>query len=182
MRPRVKQKVAFTGFFHKRGGPACRGGVLTHLCCYAFAGKTLVSTNTSEDGENYFMASDAYDAGLAVRRDVLGTNYVDNSINNADEFSKKLQDFVTEHAWGTVWQDETIDRKTRSMINVALLAGLPRHDELRLHLRGALTNGVSKDEIASILLHIGVYAGAPCAVSGFKIAREVFAEVESGDD
>ena len=74
------------------------------------------------------MASDAYDAGLAVRRDVLGTEYVDNSINNADEFSKKLQDFVTEHAWGTVWQDETIDRKTRSMINVALLAGLPRHD------------------------------------------------------
>ena len=128
------------------------------------------------------MASDAYDAGLAVRRDVLGTEYVDNSINNADDFSRKLQEFVTEHAWGTVWRDETIDRKTRSMINVALLAGLPRHEELRLHLRGALTNGVSKDEIASILLHIGVYAGAPCAVTGFKIAQEVFAEFDGEND
>ena len=128
------------------------------------------------------MASDAYDAGLSVRRQVLGKEYVDSSINNADDFMMKLQDFVTEHAWGTVWQDETIDKKTRSMINVALLAGLPRHDELRLHLRGALNNGVSKDEIASILLHIGVYAGAPCAVSGFKIAQEIFAEDGSDDE
>ena len=128
------------------------------------------------------MANDAYEAGLATRRQVLGAAHVDNSMNNADEFSMKLQDFVIEHAWGTVWQDDTIDKKTRSMINVALLAGLPRREELRLHLRGALANGVSKDEIASILLHIGVYAGAPCAVSGFKIAREVFAELEDGED
>jgi len=182
MRPCVMQMVAVTGFFHKRDGPACRGEDQTHVCCHSPSGKMLVCGKISEDGENYLMASDAYDAGLAVRRDVLGAEYVDSSINNADDFTKKLQDFVTEHAWGTVWQDETIDRKTRSMINVALLAGLPRHEELRLHLRGALTNGVSKDEIASILLHIGVYAGAPCAVSAFKIAREVFAEVEGGDD
>ena len=128
------------------------------------------------------MASDAYEAGLAVRKQVLGSEYVDNSINNADDFTKKLQNFVTEYAWGTVWQDETIDKKTRSMINVALLAGLPRHEELRLHLKGALNNGVSKEEIAAILLHIGVYAGAPCAVSGFKIAKEIFAEYDSGDD
>ena len=128
------------------------------------------------------MASDAYEAGLAVRKQVLGSEYVDNSIDNADDFTKKLQDFVTEYAWGTVWQDETIDKKTRSMINVALLAGLPRHEELRLHLKGALNNGVSKEEIAAILLHIGVYAGAPCAVSGFKIAKEIFAEFDGGDD
>ena len=125
------------------------------------------------------MDSEAYKAGLEVRRQVLGAGYVNNSINNADEFSKKLQDFVTEHAWGTVWQDDTVDKKTRSMINIALLASLPRHEELRLHLRGALNNGVSKDEIAAILLHIGVYAGAPCAVSGFKIAQEVFVEYEN---
>ena len=128
------------------------------------------------------MASDAYDAGLSVRQQVLGIEFVDSSINSADDFMMKLQDFVTEHAWGTVWQDDTIDKKTRSMINVALLAGLPRHDELRLHLRGALNNGVSKDEIASILLHIGVYAGAPCAVSGVKIAQEIFAEDGSDDE
>jgi 4-carboxymuconolactone decarboxylase len=140
------------------------------------------AASTFKHEENSVMASDAYEAGLAVRKQVLGSEYVDTSINNADNFTKKLQDFVTEHAWGTVWQDETIDKKTRSMINVALLAGLPRHEELRLHLRGALNNGVSKDEIASILLHIGVYAGAPCAVSGFKIAKEIFAEYDGGDD
>jgi 4-carboxymuconolactone decarboxylase len=140
------------------------------------------AASTFKHEENSVMASEAYEAGLAVRKQVLGSEYVDTSINNADNFTKKLQDFVTEHAWGTVWQDETIDKKTRSMINVALLAGLPRHEELRLHLRGALNNGVSKDEIASILLHIGVYAGAPCAVSGFKIAKEIFAEYDGGDD
>jgi 4-carboxymuconolactone decarboxylase len=145
-------------------------------------GKVPVAASTSKHEENNVMASDAYEAGLAVRKQVLGSEYVDNSINNADDFTKKLQDFVTEHAWGTVWQDETIDKKTRSMINVALLAGLPRHEELRLHLKGALNNGVSKDEIAAILLHIGVYAGAPCAVSGFKIAKEIFAEYDGGDD
>jgi 4-carboxymuconolactone decarboxylase len=145
-------------------------------------GKAPGAASTSKHEENSGMASDAYEAGLAVRKQVLGSEYVDNSINNADDFTKKLQDFVTEHAWGTVWQDDTIDKKTRSMINVALLAGLPRHEELRLHLKGALNNGVSKDEIASILLHIGVYAGAPCAVSGFKIAREIFAEYDGGDD
>jgi 4-carboxymuconolactone decarboxylase len=140
------------------------------------------AASTFKHEENSVMTSEAYEAGLAVRKQVLGSEYVDTSINNADNFTKKLQDFVTEHAWGTVWQDETIDKKTRSMINVALLAGLPRHEELRLHLRGALNNGVSKDEIASILLHIGVYAGAPCAVSGFKIAKEIFAEYDGGDD
>ena len=122
------------------------------------------------------MNSNAYKAGLKVRREVLGSDYVDESIKNANEFSKKLQDFVTEQAWGTVWQDDTISRKTRSMINIAVLAALPRHEELRLHIRGALNNGVTEDEIAAILLHIGVYAGAPCAVSGFKIAQETFSE------
>jgi 4-carboxymuconolactone decarboxylase len=145
-------------------------------------GKVPATASTSKHEGNNAMASDAYEAGLAVRKQVLGSEYVDNSINNADDFTKKLQDFVTEHAWGTVWQDETIDKKTRSMINVALLAGLPRHEELRLHLKGALNNGVSKDEIAAILLHIGVYAGAPCAVSGFKIAKEIFAEYDGEDD
>ena len=145
-------------------------------------GKVPATASTSKHEGHNVMASDAYEAGLAVRKQVLGSEYVDNSINNADDFTKKLQDFVTEHAWGTVWQDETIDKKTRSMINVALLAGLPRHEELRLHLKGALNNGVSKDEIAAILLHIGVYAGAPCAVSGFKIAKEIFAEYDGGDD
>ena len=130
------------------------------------------------------MAKTGYEPGLAVRRDVLGSDYVDNSIRNADDFTKKLQDFVTEYCWGTVWCDETLDRKTRSIINVALLAGLPRHEELKLHLRGALNNGVTRDEIAAILLHVGVYAGVPCSVSAFKIAREIFAERDraAGDD
>ena len=84
------------------------------------AGAEFPASATPKLQENCDMASDAYDAGLIVRRQVLGSEYVDKSINNADEFTKKLQDFVTEHAWGTVWQDDTIDQKTRSMINVAL--------------------------------------------------------------
>jgi len=138
--------------------------------------------NTCFKEEAKRMAESQYDRGLAVRKAVLGEDYVNTSIDGADDFGKKLQDFATEYAWGTVWCDETLDRRTRSIINVALLAGLPRHEELKLHLRGALTNGVTKDEIAAILLHVGVYAGVPTAVSSFKIAREIFAEGEGGGD
>ncbi len=126
------------------------------------------------------MASSDYEQGLAVRREVLGPEHVDKALKQADDFSQHLQDFVTEYCWGTVWCDDTLDRKTRSIINLALLAGLPRPAELRLHLRGALNNGVSKEEIAAVFLQVAVYAGVPCAVSAFGVAREVFAEVEGG--
>jgi 4-carboxymuconolactone decarboxylase len=119
-----------------------------------------------------------YEKGLAVRRAVLGDAYVDRALAPEDEFSQTLQDWVTEQAWGEVWVDDTLPRKTRSMLNIALLATLNRPHELKLHLRGALTNGASRKEIAAVLIHCGVYCGAPVAVDSFRIAREVFAELD----
>ncbi len=124
------------------------------------------------------MKSDTYEAGLAVRREVLGADHVDAAIGRADDFSGPLQDFITEHAWGAVWTRPGLERKTRSMLNIALLTALNRPHELKLHLRGALTNGVSREEIREILLHCAVYCGAPAAVDGFRTAQQVLSEAE----
>jgi 4-carboxymuconolactone decarboxylase len=120
--------------------------------------------------------SDTYAAGLAVRRAVLGADYVDAAIGRADDFSGALQDFITEHAWGAVWTRPGLERKTRSMLNIAMLTALNRPHELTLHLRGALTNGVTREEIREILLQTAVYCGAPAAMDAFRIAQQVLAE------
>jgi 4-carboxymuconolactone decarboxylase len=119
-----------------------------------------------------------YEKGLAARRAVLGDAYVNNALAGADDFSRPLQDWVTEQAWGEVWVDETLPRKTRSIINLAMLAAINRPHELKIHLKGALNNGVTRAEIRAIFLHCGVYCGAPAAVDAFRLAREVFAEVD----
>jgi 4-carboxymuconolactone decarboxylase len=129
--------------------------------------------NKSEGKE---MPDSLFDKGLEVRKAVLGAEYVENSLKNADEFSKPLQELVTEYCWGAVWTREGLPRKTRSMLNLAMLATLNRPHELRLHLRGALRNGVTPDEIREILLQVGIYVGVPAAVDSFRIAREVLAE------
>jgi 4-carboxymuconolactone decarboxylase len=125
------------------------------------------------------MAS-SYEKGLEVRKAVLGKDYVENSMKTAqaDPFAKKLQDFVTEYCWGTVWCSDGLPRKTRSMLNVAMLTALGKPHELKLHVRGALNNGVTRDEIAEVMLQAGVYAGVPAAVDAFRQAREVFAEID----
>ena len=130
--------------------------------------------DTSKYDEN-----EAFLGGLQVRKEVLGEEYVSKSIANGanDEFTKTLQQFVTETAWGTVWRRDGLDRKTRSMLNLAMLAALGREAELRLHTRGAVNNGCTKEEIAEIFLQSAVYAGAPSAVSAFKTAKEVFDEM-----
>ena len=117
-----------------------------------------------------------YKAGLAVRRKVLGPAYVDNAIANADEFMQPLQQYLTEHAWGACWTREGLSLKTRSMLNLAMLTALNRPHELRIHLRGAIRNGVTKEEMQEIFLQCGVYCGAPAALESFKIAKEVLAE------
>jgi 4-carboxymuconolactone decarboxylase len=119
-----------------------------------------------------------YEKGLAARRAVLGNAYVDNALAGADDFSRPLQDWVTEQAWGEVWVDETLPRKTRSIINLALLATINRPHELKIHLKGALANGVTREEIRAVFLHCGVYCGAPVAVDAFRTAREVFADID----
>lgn len=122
------------------------------------------------------MKSEKYRDGLAVRRQVLGDAYVDRALARADDFSAPLQDCLTEHAWGAVWTRDGLPLKTRSMVTVAMLAAMNRRRELQIHLRGALRNGVTREEIREILLQCGVYCGWPCALDAFELAREVFDE------
>ena len=117
-----------------------------------------------------------YDKGLQIRKEVLGEEYVTNALKNVDDFNRPFQEMLTEQCWGACWGREGLPRKTRSMLNLAMIAILNRPHELRAHLKGALTNGVTKDEIREIFIQVMTYAGAPAAVDSFRIAREVFAE------
>jgi len=117
-----------------------------------------------------------YERGLAVRRQVLGNSYVDTSLENATPFSTDFQDFTTEVAWGEVWSRPGLDRKTRSMLTIAMLAAMGCEHELRLHIRASRNTGVTDDELKEILLQVGVYAGVPAANTGFQIARSVLEE------
>lgn len=116
---------------------------------------------------------DSYERGMAVRREVLGDDYVDKAMAAATPFTAPLQEFVTRHAWGAAWARDGLDRRTRSAVTLAVLTTLRAHDELAVHVRAALTNGLTPDEIAEILLHAGVYAGAPAARSAFAVAARV---------
>lgn len=119
-----------------------------------------------------------YDAGLAVRREVLGDAYVDRSLANADEFSKPFQDLVSRYCWGDIWCRDGLDRKQRSIVNIAMIAALNRPHELKLHVRGGIKNGLSKEEIREILMQVAVYCGIPAGLDSFRNAREAFAEME----
>jgi len=119
-----------------------------------------------------------HDKGLAVRKAVLGEAYVNNALKNVDEFNKPFQDLLNEYCWGSVWGRDELPRKTRSMLNIAMISILNRPHELRAHLKGALTNGVTRDEIREILLQVAIYGGMPAAVDSFRIAREVLSEID----
>lgn len=119
------------------------------------------------------------DKGLAVRRAVLGDAYVDAAIKNTDDFNRPLQELLNEYCWGAVWGREGLPRKTRSMLNLAMISVLNRPHELRAHLRGALNNGLTREEISEIFLQVAIYAGMPAAVDSFRIAREFFAEIDA---
>jgi 4-carboxymuconolactone decarboxylase len=122
------------------------------------------------------MDKKTYDRGLEIRTSVLGKNYVETQLKAADDFNRPLQELVTEYCWGAVWGREGLPLKTRSMLNLAMISILNRPHELKAHIRGALTNGVSKEEIREIFLQVAIYAGVPAAVDSFRIAREVFAD------
>ncbi len=117
-----------------------------------------------------------FEKGLTVRKEVLGAKHVEASFAKADEFSMPLMEFVTRYCWGEIWSREGLPRKTRSLLNVAMLAALNRPHELRTHVRGALNNGCTKEEIREVLLQITVYCGVPAGVEAFRVAREAFAE------
>ena len=114
-----------------------------------------------------------YEQGLATRREVLGSDYVERSLNSATELTQPFQELVTEYCWGAVWNRPGLDRKSRSLLNIGMLTALNRQHELRAHLKGALTNGVTREEIREILMQVAIYAGVPCAVDSFRVAREV---------
>jgi len=117
-----------------------------------------------------------YDAGLKTRREVLGAEYVDKSIASQDEFNRPLQELLNTYCWNDVWNRPGLPRKTRSMLNLAMLSALNKPHELKLHLNGALNNGLTKGDIQEVFLQVAIYCGVPAAVESFRIAREVFKE------
>lgn len=124
------------------------------------------------------MAGEQHDRGLELRRQVIGAEQTDRTIAEADRYSRPLQEIINEYCWGMVWDRPGLDRKSRSMITVAMLTALNRPQELRTHIRAALGNGVTREEISEILLHAMVYCGAPAAVDAFRSMRDVFAAVD----
>ena len=124
------------------------------------------------------MADDLFERGLKNRKEVLGAEHVERTLASADDFSRPYQEIMTAYCWGAVWGREQLPRKTRSLLNIAMLTALGREEELRLHLRAAFNNGVTRDEIREVLLQAMIYCGVPAANSAFKHAREVFAQME----
>jgi 4-carboxymuconolactone decarboxylase len=123
--------------------------------------------------------SSLFEKGLKIRKEVLGEDYVNKSIAGADEFTRTMAEWSTEFCWGALWARPGLDRRTRSIVNLAMLGALNRPHELKLHVKGALKNGLTKDEIKEILLQVGVYCGIPSGIDAFRNAREAFNEVEA---
>ena len=122
------------------------------------------------------MDKDRFEKGLATRREVLGAEYGDKSIASADDFNRPLQELVTEYCWNEIWNRPGLDRKTRSIINLSMLTALNRPHEIKLHVLGAINNGLTKAEISEVFLQAAIYCGVPAAIDSFRVAREVFKE------
>ncbi|MFK0250924.1 4-carboxymuconolactone decarboxylase [Amycolatopsis azurea] len=123
------------------------------------------------------MSEDTYETGMRVRREVLGDAHVDRAVARTTEFSRPFQDYITRGAWGSVWSRDGLDRKTRSCVTLATLTALHAHDELAMHVRAAVHNGLTAQEISEVLLHTAVYTGAPAANAAFAVAQRVLAEL-----
>ena len=121
--------------------------------------------------------NDRFESGLKTRKEVLGSDYVENSIRNATDFDRPFQEFITSSAWDGVWNRGPLDRNTKSLITLSVLVALRAEDEIALHLRGAINNGLTPDEIMAMLIHASVYAGVPSSLTGVRIAKKVFSEL-----
>jgi 4-carboxymuconolactone decarboxylase len=115
--------------------------------------------------------------GLGIRREVLGAEYVDKAMATADDFNMPLQELVSTYCWGEIWGRPGLDRKTRSMLNLAMISALNRPHEIKAHVKGAINNGLTKADIQEVFLQVAIYCGVPAAVDSFRLAREVFAEM-----
>jgi 4-carboxymuconolactone decarboxylase len=118
-----------------------------------------------------------YEEGLAVRKEVLGTEHVERSLAGVSEFSRPIQELVTEYCWGEIWTDDALSRKTRSLVNLAMLTALNRNHELGVHVRGAINNGVTPEEIQAVLLQTAIYVGVPASLDSFRTAEKVLKEM-----
>jgi 4-carboxymuconolactone decarboxylase len=123
-----------------------------------------------------------FEAGMTIRREVLGDAYVDAAIAKRNTFSEAFQDLITRYAWGEIWTRPALPRQTRSLITIAMLIALNREEELRMHLRGALKNGATQEEIRETLLQSAIYCGVPAANSAFRIAQEVFSGTQNSHE
>ena len=121
-----------------------------------------------------------YEEGLAVRKAVLGAEHVEKSLRAADEFTRPMQDLVTEYCWGEIWTRPGLDRRTRSFLNLAMLTALNRPHEIKMHVRGALNNGLTRNELMEVFLQSAIYCGVPAALDAMRVAKEVFAEMDAG--
>jgi 4-carboxymuconolactone decarboxylase len=118
-----------------------------------------------------------FEKGLAIRKSVLGAEFVDNAFATADDFNREYQELVTQYCWGEVWGRPGLDKKQRSMLNLAMLSALNRPHEVEIHVKGAIANGLTKDEIKEIFMQVAIYCGVPAGVDSFRIARKVFKEM-----
>ena len=125
------------------------------------------------------MSKEVFDKGLAIRKSVIGAEFVDKAFASADDFTMPLQELVTEYCWGAVWGREGMSKKMRSLINIAMLSTLNRPHELKVHVKGAIRNGATKEEIRETLLQVAIYAGVPAAVDSFRHAKDALAELEA---
>ncbi len=116
------------------------------------------------------------DLGMKTRREVLGDEYVDNAIVNTEQFDKRFQEMLTSSAWGTVWSNETLSKRDRSLVTVTLLASLGHYEELALHLEATQNTGLSQTDVGEAFLHLAIYGGIPAARNAFRVAKEVFSE------
>jgi len=124
------------------------------------------------------MNKELFDKGLEIRKSVLGKEFVENAIKNADDFNMPMQELATEYCWGYVWGRPGLDKRTRSFLNLGMIAALNRPHELKIHVQGALRNGLTRQEIMEVFLQVAIYCGVPAGVDSFRIAREAFAEYD----
>jgi 4-carboxymuconolactone decarboxylase len=127
------------------------------------------------------LSEDRFEKGMALRKSVLGAEHVDHAEAGKTEFDADYQRYITENAWGTIWTRPGLDKKTRHMLTIAMLAALGKHDELAMHIRATRNTGVTPEELREVLLHVSVYAGVPAANSAFAIAKRVYKEIEDGE-
>ena len=125
------------------------------------------------------MDKQTYELGLEIRKSILGKDFVEKSISSADDFNRPHQELVTEYCWGAVWGRDGLDRKTRSLLNLAMISALNRPHELEMHVAGALRNNVTREEIREVFMAVTIYCGVPAGVDSFRIARKVFAEIDA---